>query len=75
MKVTLDAVEISSPDLVAPSASFCSGWKGTLADRTIQPGQTRILTFEFEKTASTSQSGYTINVRLNPACSLSFQGS
>ncbi len=75
MKVTLDAVEIYSPDLVAPSASFCSGWKGTLADRTIQPGQTRILTFEFEKTASTSQSGYTINVRLNPACSLSFQGS
>ena len=72
MKVTLGGVEIYSPDLPAPSASFCSGWKGTLADRAIQPGQTRILAFEFEKTASTSQSGYTINVRLNPACSLSF---
>jgi len=72
MKVTLDGVEIYSPDLPAPSASFCSGWKGTLDARTIQPGQARILTFEFEKTASTSQSGYTINVRLNPACSLSF---
>ena len=72
MKVTLDNVEIYSPDLAAPSASFCSGWKGTLADRTIQPEQARILTFEFEKTASTS--GYTINVRLNPGCSLSFPG-
>ena len=72
MKVTLDGVEIYSPDLAAPSASFCSGWKGTLAARTIQPGVTSTLTFEFEKTASTSQSGYTINVRLNPACSVSF---
>jgi len=72
MKVTLGGVEIYSPDLPAPSASFCSGWKGTLTDRTIQPGQTRILAFDFEKTASTSPSGYTINVRLNPGCILSF---
>jgi len=70
--VTRDGVEIYSPDLPAPSASFCSGWKGIPADRTIQPGLTRVLAFEFEKTASTSQSGYTINVRLNPGCSLSF---
>lgn len=75
MKVTLDGVEIYSPDLAPPSASFCSGWKGTLAARTIQPGKTSTLTFEFQNTASTSPSGYTINVRLNPGCSLSFQGS
>lgn len=72
MKATLDGVEIYSPDLAPPSASFCTGWKGAIADRTIQPGKTSILTFEFEKTASTSQSDYTINVQLNPSCSLSF---
>lgn len=74
MKVMLDGVEIYSPDLAPTSASFCSGWKGTLAARTVQPGKTSTLTFEFEKTASTSPSGYTINVRLNPNCSLSFPG-
>ncbi len=35
-------------------------------------GQARILTFEFQNAASPN--GYTINVRLNPGCSLSFPG-
>jgi hypothetical protein len=72
MKVMLGGVEIYSPDLAPPSATINSGWKGTVAARSIGPGKTSTLTFEFETTASTNQNGYTISVQLNPGCSLNF---
>ncbi len=72
MKVKLDGVEIYSPDLAPPSATISSGWKGTIDARSIGPGETSTLTFEFETTASTNQNAYTIQVQLDPGCSLNF---
>ena len=72
--VRLNGVEIYSPDLNPPSATINSGWKVNAAGRSIGPGQTSTLAFVFANTASTSQNAYTIQVQLDPGCSLNFPG-
>ena len=72
--VRLNGVEIYSPDLNPPSATINTGWKVNAAGRSIGAGQTSTLAFLFANTASTTQNAYTIQVQLDPGCSLSFPG-
>jgi hypothetical protein len=72
-KIRLNDREIYNTAIATSPASVSSGWRGTVADRTINPGTTSILTLEFEASkASTNQADYCITASFGPGCEVVF---
>jgi hypothetical protein len=71
-KVKLNG-DIFTQQQVPPSTTIESGWAGNLADRTIKPGETKKLEFEFQNNAGTNQADYQIRVTfMGDNCAIQF---
>ncbi|MEK9139024.1 MAG: hypothetical protein AAB393_18045, partial [Bacteroidota bacterium] len=71
-EVELDGHEIFDHDRMPTSTVINSGWKGSASKRTIKAGHTEVLEFEFDKTASTKASLYTIQVQFAEGCTVKY---
>jgi hypothetical protein len=72
-KIRLNDKEIQPAEYATSPITITSGWRGSIADRTINPGTTARLTLEFEASkASTNQMDYCITAGFGPGCEVVF---